>query len=68
MKAVLLTFNWKTEEVLHEFFEGESAKNPEAFLASIKDDFPENEGWNHIIVRDPEACAYRVKRWIGEED
>jgi hypothetical protein len=48
MKAVLISFNWKTEEVMHSPCKDEL----EAFglLASIRDDFPKEKGWSHHVI------------------
>ena len=63
MKAVLITFNWKTNESIATPFgvgtvEGSNRDDPvydaECILQSIRSDFPEPD-WTHTIIADDEA-------------
>jgi len=52
MKAMLISVNWETEEVLHQGCK--DSLQAFGLMASIKDDFPTKEGWTHHVVEKSE--------------
>ena len=59
MKAVVISFNWETEEKLHTLFVGEDALDNARGWADkgsfLWNDFPPEEGWVHFSYADEEA-------------
>lgn len=67
-RAVVIAFNWQTEETLHTMFEGDGAADqaagwahPDSFLWR---DFPASEGWTHFAHWNDEAGEERGKRVV----
>ncbi len=55
-RAVIITYNWETQEILQTPFDGLGAKSKAlAFKASIEDDFPEPE-WIWVVTANEEAA------------
>ncbi len=65
-RAVAISFNWKTGEMLHTTFEGDGCADsaagwvhPKSFIAR---DFPVSEGWEHFAHWNKEAGKERAER------
>ena len=60
-KAMLVSVNWETEEVLHQICKDELQAY--GLLASIRDDFPTKEGWtHHVVSKDEDALMWLLKK------
>ncbi len=75
-RAIVVSFNWKTQEIMFTAFEEPGAADTavgwahrESFLWK---DFPEEEGWEHFAHWNVEAGEVRGKRkadeWIKGKD
>ena len=75
-RAVVVSFNWKTKEILYTDFEGKDSGRKAVGWADPKNflwkDFPKSEGWAHFHYCNKEAAKelgeQRMKYLLGIKD
>ncbi len=69
-RAVVISFNWETEETMHMKFEGAGCADRAAGWAHkesfLRRDFPASEGWTHFVHWNSEAGDERGVRAAKE--
>ena len=67
-RALVISFNWETKEILFQDFEGDGAAksaeewgHPKSF---IRRDFPAKDGWEHIVWWNKEAGEERAQQVV----
>lgn len=72
--VVMISFNWLTGETMLDFYRERDhpGEDPnmmaEGVLHSIKPDFPREDGWHHLIVRNERAVGAFVDRMLGPDE
>jgi len=69
-RAIVVSFNWKTQEILYTTFAGagcaQKAENWKAKDSFIWRDFPEEDGWTHFMHWTKEAGEERGEAFVRE--
>lgn len=68
-KAVAISYNWETNEILFTDFEGPGAGSKAGNWIDKKSfiwkDFPESEGWTHLMTKNDECVEADVNELLG---